>query len=99
VFRTIDWLLEIGRVARFGIVGVFATIVYVCASFLAIDVLALSPVVGSIVGQAASAAVSYFGHAMYSFRVEIDHKTFRSGLAPLSRREAPDKSQYHSRNA
>lgn len=69
-------LTEIGRIARFGIVGIVATFVYVAATFVAVELLELAAVSASIVGQLTSTAVSYFGHALYSFRVHTDHRTY-----------------------
>jgi putative flippase GtrA len=68
--------VELGRVIRFGIVGVGATITYVAASLALTHLFTLSPVAASIVAQVISMPVSYFGHLLYSFRVEADHRTY-----------------------
>jgi putative flippase GtrA len=65
-----------GRVIRFGLVGILATSVYAVATFVAVEFFYFTPVIGALLGQATSALVSYFGHAMYSFRVDLDHRTF-----------------------
>jgi putative flippase GtrA len=64
---------EVARVARFGLVGALATAVYFLTSVAMVEVAGLRPVVASVVGQACSAFVSYFGHATYSFRARRDH--------------------------
>ena len=68
--------IETGRIARFGIVGVCATIVYIGASITAVDAFGFTPVWASILGQCTSMLVSYLGHSIYSFQVESDHRTF-----------------------
>jgi putative flippase GtrA len=68
--------LELGRLVRFGLVGVVATAVYSVVALLAIQGLDLSPIFGSALGCTASIAVSYYGHTLYSFRVEINHAAF-----------------------
>lgn len=69
-------LVEIGRIVRFGLVGVTATLVYAAASLFAVEILNLDPVSGSILGQLVAAGVSYFGHSMFSFGVKTDHRTY-----------------------
>jgi putative flippase GtrA len=69
-------LVEVGRVLRFGVVGIAATLVYIAAAMFADEWLGFTAVAGAIVGQAASTAVSYFGHLHYSFRVKSDHRVF-----------------------
>lgn len=72
-----DLLVEIGRIFRFGIVGIAATVTYACATFAAVEWFAFSPVIASILGQLIAGGVSYFGHALYSFRVRSDNGVFR----------------------
>jgi putative flippase GtrA len=69
-------LVESGRISHFGVVGIAATLVYIAATMFADEDLALAPIIGAIIGQAASTAVSYFGHLLYSFRVKSDHRVF-----------------------
>jgi putative flippase GtrA len=64
---------EAARVVRFGVVGALATSVYFLASVAMVEVVSLPPVAASTIGQICSAIVSYFGHAIYSFRVRRDH--------------------------
>jgi putative flippase GtrA len=71
-----DRFVEVGRIARFGIVGVVATLVYISTSWTAVYSFGLPPVTGSIFGQALGVGVSYFGHSLFSFRVKIDHRVF-----------------------
>jgi putative flippase GtrA len=69
-------LTEIGRLVRFGLVGALATLVYMAATFAAVNFLLLPAVGASILGQLTSASVSYFGHLFFSFGVESDHRTY-----------------------
>lgn len=69
-------LIELGRIARFGIVGVVVTLVYVATTFIAVEFMGLAAVSASMVGQVASTSVSYFGHASFSFGVEADHRMY-----------------------
>lgn len=69
-------LVETGRVLRFGIVGIAATLTYAGATALSVEWLKLAPVPASILGQIVATGVSYFGHAFYSFRVRGDHRIF-----------------------
>lgn len=69
-------MVETGRVLRFGVVGIAATLIYVVAAMFADEWLGFTVVAGAIFGQAASTAVSYFGHLYYSFRVKSDHRVF-----------------------
>jgi putative flippase GtrA len=59
---------EVARVARFVLVGMLAAAVYFLASVAMVEIAGLRPVVASVVGQVCSAFVSYFGHAIYSFK-------------------------------
>jgi putative flippase GtrA len=76
VGQSIGLAVETGRIVRFGIVGVCATMVYLGFSIAAVDILGLSVLLASIFGQCMSTAVSYLGHLKYSFQVEPDHRTF-----------------------
>jgi putative flippase GtrA len=69
-------LVEIGRIIRFGIVGVTATLIYASISLLALETLHFTPVSASILGQLVATGVSYFGHSMFSFAVKTDHRTY-----------------------
>jgi putative flippase GtrA len=76
VFRSFDPLLEFGRLMRFGVVGVAATLVYAGATLLAVEVFGFSPVPASIFGQLVAMGVSYAGHSRFSFGVRTDHRAF-----------------------
>jgi len=67
---------EILQVTRFGLVGVAATICYTAVTFLLVWSGLSGSIVATIVGQSASAFISYFGHLHFSFRVEPDHRAF-----------------------
>ena len=69
-------LIELGRIIRFGLVGIAATLVYAMVSAVANERLAMTPVLASIIGQTASMGVSYFGHSLFSFRVKTNHQTY-----------------------
>ncbi len=73
---TSAWTLELGRIIRFGFVGIAATVVYVGSSFAGIEVFGVPPVAASVLGQVLSTFVSYFGHAVFSFRVEPSHQLY-----------------------
>ncbi|MGO9133456.1 MAG: GtrA family protein [Methylovirgula sp.] len=64
---------ELGRLFRFGIVGVASTAVYWFATVALAHIVHMEPVLASLFGVGCSAPVSYFGHQMFSFRVEPDH--------------------------
>jgi putative flippase GtrA len=66
-------LRESGRLLRFGLTGIFATGVYVLVSLVAIEVFGCSAVAGSVLGFTASVGISFYGHTLYSFKVNIDH--------------------------
>ena len=40
-----------------------------------VEVVGLPPVAASVIGQLSAIGISYFGHAVFSFRVEHDHQT------------------------
>ena len=69
-------LVELGRMVRFGVVGLCATLVYVAVAGPANEVFGILPVLASLLGVAASTGVSYFGHLFFSFRVESNHRDF-----------------------
>jgi putative flippase GtrA len=70
------WLVELGRLVRFGFIGTLATITYFGTAFASAAVLHFSPVAASVIALGASVFVSYFGHLYVSFRVSPDHRTF-----------------------
>jgi putative flippase GtrA len=70
------WTVELGRIIRFGFVGIAATVVYTGTSLAGIEVFGLPPVAASVLGQVVSTFVSYFGHAIFSFRVEPSHRLY-----------------------
>jgi putative flippase GtrA len=68
--------VEFSRIARFGLVGVLAALVYMMATTIAVEFLGFAAVGASIFGQLASASVSYVGHSFYSFGVESNHRAY-----------------------
>jgi len=69
-------LIELGRIIRFGIVGIAATVIYAVVSAAGNQALAITPVFASIIGQVTSAGVSYFGHLLFSFQVKANHQSY-----------------------
>lgn len=76
MIRGFEPLVELGRLFRFGIVGIAATLVYAGATLFAIEIFHLAPVLSSLFGQLIATSVSYFGHSIFSFAVQADHKTY-----------------------
>jgi len=68
--------VEVGRIIRFGIVGVGAALVYAAVTALAVESGVASPVVASVSGHLVAGLVSYFGHLHFSFAVNPDHQVF-----------------------
>jgi putative flippase GtrA len=71
-----EFLTEAGRLARFGIIGALAGVVYAVVTFLIVAAGLGGPVAATIIGHLAAGFVSYFGHLHYSFAVEPDHRVF-----------------------
>lgn len=71
-----NFLVEAGRILRFGLVGTCVTLVYLLVSIVANEVFGISPVFAAIIGQAAAIGVSYIGHSSFSFRVATNHGVF-----------------------
>jgi putative flippase GtrA len=82
---TFDSTIELGRIVRFVCIGLLTFFVYTAVTLSAIEYYGLSPVLGSLIGQLASVAVSYFGHFAYSFKAEPYHDIFiwRFGLTMI----------------
>jgi putative flippase GtrA len=57
-------------------VGIAATLVYAVVSAVGNETFAIMQVLASIIGQVASADVSYFGHFLFSFRVKANHQAY-----------------------
>src|SRR5262245_51873051 len=70
------WLVEVGRVFRFGLVGILATAVFAITTLTAVELFHASPLMSGIIGQAASTIISYAGHRRFSFRVRGAHSTY-----------------------
>jgi putative flippase GtrA len=68
--------IEVGRIIRFGIVGVGAALVYAAVTALAVESGVASPVVASVAGHLVAGLISYFGHLHFSFAVNPDHQVF-----------------------
>ena len=83
MIQKISWS-ELQRLARFGLVGVGATLVYATVFALSVKELGVTPVVGTTIGYILSTAVSYFGHQGFSFAVSADHGDYLPRFAVLS---------------
>jgi putative flippase GtrA len=68
--------IEVGRIIRFGIVGVAAALVYAAVTALAVETDVASPIVAAVAGYLIAGFVSYFGHLRFSFAVDPDHHIF-----------------------
>ena len=60
-------ITEIWRLVRFSIVGGLATVVYLAAALIAVELLSMSPMIGALAGFSASFVVSYIGHFHFTF--------------------------------
>ena len=76
MLRSINLSTELQRFARFSVVGILNLFLYTGITLAAIEGLALSPVVASLIGQVASVVVLYLGHFSYSFGLEPNHRVF-----------------------
>jgi putative flippase GtrA len=68
--------IEIARIARFGIVGILAAIVYAVVTALIVQTGLGLPLVATVIGHLVAGTVSYLGHLYFSFAVVPDHRTF-----------------------
>jgi putative flippase GtrA len=69
-------LLEIGRLIRFGIVGIVVTLVYGFVTFALVSSSLANAVSATVIGHITAGLVSYFGHLRFSFAVNPEHRTF-----------------------
>jgi len=67
---------EIGRIFRFGLIGLAATAVYAVVAAAGNEIFLVPAIAASIIGQAAATSVSYFGHSSFSFQVKTSHRDF-----------------------
>jgi putative flippase GtrA len=74
--RGAGWTVEIGRMLRFGGVGILATATYGATAFAMVEFVHLPAVAGAAVACVAASMVSYFGHQRFSFRVDPDHRLY-----------------------
>ena len=68
--------IELGRVLRFGVTGIVSALAYVVGTFCLIATGTAGPLTAAVIGYTGAAAISYFGHLYFSFRVDPDHRTF-----------------------
>lgn len=71
-----DPVTELMRIVRFGLVGVSATVAHLGTWTLLVELWALNSVLASTLGVCVSFWISYFGHQMFSFGVERDHRAY-----------------------
>ena len=60
-------LEEFWRLARFSVVGAFATVVHVGVAMIVVAAAGANPTVGAMIGFVAAFMVSYFGHFRFTF--------------------------------
>jgi putative flippase GtrA len=74
-----------GRMFRFGIVGVLATLTHACFSVGALKLLDVPPVVANGIGFLVAFCVSMAGHALFTFRTHMSvHRALKFTLVALS---------------
>lgn len=71
-----DPVTELLRVGRFGLVGVSATVAHLGTWTLLVELWSLNSMLASTLGVCVSFWISYFGHQMFSFQVERDHRAY-----------------------
>jgi putative flippase GtrA len=59
------------QLIRFGVVGICAASVYVCAMALVVDAIGWSIVTGAVIAFVAGTAVSYAGNALWNFQTRL----------------------------
>lgn len=67
---------EFGRIIRFGMTGVFVTLVYAVVTIVISEMNIAGPMVATVIGYSIAATLSYLGHLYFSFRVEPDHRAY-----------------------
>jgi putative flippase GtrA len=75
--------IEVGRVVRFGMVGVASAVIYFIVTVIFVKA-GLAPIGATLVGFAFATCVSYFGHQQFSFAVEPNHRAFISRFAIIT---------------
>jgi putative flippase GtrA len=65
------------QLAMFGLVGVMATITHYLAALGCHEILGLGLHVSNLLGYACAVGVSYFGHGLLTFRVELNRRVLR----------------------
>ena len=60
-------LLMVGQLARFGGVGVLATVVHILVALAARNVFGVAPLLSNLAGFGVAVLVSYIGHARFTF--------------------------------
>lgn len=71
-----EWIVEAGRLVRFALVGVLASLLYALVTYAIAAAGIATPVVAAVGGSVAAGFVSYFGHLHFSFAVEPNHRVF-----------------------
>src|ERR1700688_780899 len=60
-----DWRSEAGRILRYGLVGGLTAVVYFTVTIAGVEWIGFAPVVASLVAQAATVGLAFYGHALY----------------------------------
>jgi len=79
-----DLMVEFGRLFRFGIVGVLATLTYASMAVISVEWLKIPPVPASVLSQIVAGVVSFVGHALFSFRVSGDYRVFAGRFVAIA---------------
>lgn len=67
---------EVGRIVRYGLVGAGTIVVFYATEISAVELAGVKPVAASLLAQAVTIGVAYYGHALISFQVEPQRSTF-----------------------
>jgi putative flippase GtrA len=71
-----DWRSEAGRILRYGLVGGLTAVVYFTVTIAGVEWIGFAPVVASLVAQAATVGLAFYGHALYSFQLAPNREYF-----------------------
>jgi putative flippase GtrA len=76
MLKSSEWRVEAGRVLRYGLIGLLSAVIYFGATFVGVERLGWSPVLASIFAQSLTLLPTFYGHALYSFRLTADREYF-----------------------
>jgi putative flippase GtrA len=64
------------QVMKFGVVGVFATLTHYFSALFILEVVGQGVYVANLIGYCTAIFVSYFGHAVFTFKAQLGGKGF-----------------------